>query len=700
MRRHRIPASNEPHDPLLPIVRLWLLRLLVPLGGHKDFVASHGFANDELAAALGLEEWLDPDGPSYDQHAIRKTLWKEHAEAERHARRAAIPKVLRANTTRLANLVGLSKTDCRILEFAVLIHNERLLDDAADLLGGLSSAKTFRVLADLLDLPERAVRNALSSNGLLARSGLLTLYRRGHDLLRAKLDLLSDDFGDQLFTCEADPVELVHDMIAPSRSPTLTLENYTHITAFLDVLRPYLEHAVATHRPGVNVFVYGPPGTGKTELARLMAKTLGHALFEVASEDKESDPINGERRLRAFRAAQSFLAQQSVLLLFDEVDDVFDDASSLFGPRATAQTRKGWVNRMLEDNPVPTIWIANSVDSIDPAFIRRFDLVFELPIPARSQRARILSEHVSPWLNTRAISRLAESEDLAPAVITRAASVLNAIDEQLEPAEAGTAFEQMVNHTLRAQRLRPLPRASAGTLPEVYDAAFIHADTDLAAVARGLAEVTSGRLCLYGPPGTGKTAFAYWLAETLDRPLLVRRASDLLSMWLGESEKQMAEAFHQAERENALLLIDEVDSFLQDRGMAQRSWEISLVNEMLTQMESFPGLFMASTNRMDGLDPASLRRFDLKVHFDYLRTDQAQELFRRWCRTWGIGKPTAIDLAAFRHLDNLTPGDYATVARRHRFQPLQTPAEGVAALVEECALKDGGRGRIGFRPAA
>lgn len=84
----------------------------------------------------------------------------------------------------------------------------------------------------------------------------------------------------------------------------------------------------------------------------------------------------------------------------------------------------------------------------------------------------------------------------------------------------------------------------------------------------------------------------------MGRPLLVRRGSDLMSMWLGGSEKNVAEAFREAEAENAVLLIEEVDSFLQDRRGAQRSWEVTLVNEMLTQMESFEGLFIASTNLM------------------------------------------------------------------------------------------------------
>ena len=94
-------------------------------------------------------------------------------------------------------------------------------------------------------------------------------------------------------------------------------------------------------------------------------------------------------------------------------------------------------------------------------------------------------------------------------------------------------------------------------------------------------------------------------------------------MWVGGSEKNIAKAFKDAVDDKALLLIDEVDSFLQNRQGASRSWEVTSVNEMLTQMEQFPGIFIASTNMMHGLDQAALRRFDLKVRFDYLLPEQA-----------------------------------------------------------------------------
>jgi SpoVK/Ycf46/Vps4 family AAA+-type ATPase len=281
-------------------------------------------------------------------------------------------------------------------------------------------------------------------------------------------------------------------------------------------------------------------------------------------------------------------------------------------------------------------------------------------------------------------------------VVTRAASVVGSIRKVLGEPETARAMELLISNTLEAQGHKPIRKNDPNRLPEIYDPAFIHADSDLAEVAAGLVQTKAGRLCLYGPPGTGKTAFGRWLAEQLEVPLMVKRASDLMSMWVGGSEKNIAQAFRQAEQEGAMLLIDEVDSFLQDRRSANRSWEVTLVNEMLTQIESFPGVFLASTNLMDDLDQAALRRFDLKVKFDFLKPAQALELLNRYCIQLGFAPPQPDELARLSRLRTLTPGDFAAVIRQNRFRPIATAAALVGALEAECAVKEMATPAIGF----
>ena len=691
-RRSKDPLSED----CAPIVRLWLLRLMVELGGHRDFIDENGFDNDALAESLGLADWVDLEDDAFDAKAARTALRKQHRLAQKQWHSEQAPDCLRANVAQLAALVGLSSTDSRILEFAVVMQSESALLEVANKVSIPSVNKLFHALAVVLDLPEGDVRTSLHASGMLAKSGLLSVDYANQVTLGYRLDLPTPRFAETMVNTETDPVDLLRDTVLRAARAELSLADFAHMNSELALLQPYLHHAVTNRQRGVNIFIHGKPGTGKNQMAKALAQHLDCALFEVASESDEGNPVGGEQRLRAFRAAQVLLSRRSSILLFDEVEDVFNDADTSLGKKSTAQGRKAWLNRMLEENPVPTLWLANSIRSLDPAFIRRFDMVFELPVPPKAQRERILRNTCADLMDAAQIARIAECEVLAPAVATRAARVVRSIQAHIGPQAIPGAVCQLIDQTLQAQGHKRLRQSDANRLPDLYKPAYINADADLAALACGLAKSKTGRLCLYGPPGTGKTAFGRWLAQQMAVPLVVKRASDLMSMWVGGNEQNIAAAFKQAQADEGILLIDEVDSFLQDRRGAQRGWEVSMVNEMLTQMESFPGIFIASTNLMQGLDAAALRRFDLKVKFDFMLPQQSQLLLASHCQELALQLPNDAEMAQVARLQNLTPGDFAAVARQARFRTLDSVAAMVQALADEGALKESKTTKIGF----
>src|SRR5690606_3998032 len=284
--------------------------------------------------------------------------------------------------------------------------------------------------------------------------------------------------------------------------------------------------------------------------------------------------------------------------------------------------------------------------------------------------------------------------DLLPAQIERAAKVVRLANLPSERERwAGIVQTLERSRALLGQKRRPIVAPDA--LPYRLD--YLNADTELESVAEGLRQTGRGSLCLYGPPGTGKSAYGHWLAESLDKPLLERRVSDLMSKWVGENEQNIARAFAEAEQEGAVLLLDEVDSFLQDRRTARARWEATLVNEMLTQMESYRGIFIASTNLMDELDQASLRRFDIKIRFDWLTPEQRVTLLHDYCRWLHLETPDTTAEQSIRRLHNLAPGDFASVCRQHQLRRLRSAHELVEALQAESALKQDGQGStIGF----
>ena len=228
--------------------------------------------------------------------------------------------------------------------------------------------------------------------------------------------------------------------------------------------------------------------------------------------------------------------------------------------------------------------------------------------------------------------------------------------------------------------------------PITYRLDALNPDYDLVALQEALTKQPKGRICLYGRPGTGKSEFARHIADKLDIPLITKRASDLLDPYLGMTERHLSEMFEQANDEESILLLDEADSFLQDRTKARESWQVTQVNELLTQMEQFDGLFFCSTNLMEQLDQASLRRFDLKIKFDYIKPEQLWTLFKQVLEDY---KVEGFDELAWKKkvigLQGLTPGDFATVARQNRFSgnPL-SPESLLDGLMRELTFKEHG----------
>lgn len=695
-KHHNSKTNNLKNIDITPITRLWLLRLLVPLGMHQEFIGRHGFVCEKSAVKLGLEQWVDPEDKDFDPKLVRNELRELHNSAELNANKIAIPKILSKNICQLQKLIGLSDVDCRILEFVAIIHNERIFEDATDNLGALSSRNVFYNLSILLDICESDICESLKAKSILNKSGIITLSKDGSTYLKSKLSVLSDKFIDRIYSYETSPEDLLQDSILPCSASTLRLTDYEHISSFIKVIRSYLKFSLKSKRIGVNVFLYGEPGTGKTQLTKALATALKCNLFEVASQDGEENPIKGEARLKSFRAAQSFFVNKKAFLLFDEVEDIFNDGNSVFGQKSTAQTRKAWMNHMLEENAVPTIWVSNTVSGLDPAFLRRFDMVIEIPIPPKKQRKQIIHQTCGDFIDQKVIERISMSQSLSPAVVTRAASVIRSIQSDLKTEDVSSSFESIINSTLESQGHQPINSEEDDHLPTIYSPDFINSDVDLKYIVEGLSSNKSGRLCLYGPPGTGKTAYGHWLADQIKMPLNIKKGSDLISKWVGGTEKNIANAFKEADDDGALLLIDEVDSFLQDRRNANTNWEVTGVNEMLTQMETFSGVFIASTNLMDGLDQAALRRFDLKIKFDYLNQKQTWGMFLKYCHLLRLPHPKCSYKVKLNQLGNITPGDFAAIARRDRFNPISSAKNLLDAIESECVIKGGITNSIGF----
>ncbi len=582
----------------------------------------------------------------------------------------------------VARVFGLSNDERDVLGLLYRIQDDEVFEDLFDRSHNAFSwdSKRTHRLAIATGIPRRRVAEAMESDGRLFQCGLMTMSNHTE---------ASDTACEILKTPGLSETGLVRFVLGKRLEAELEWPDFEHMARDRDRVAAILKGAVRKKAKAVHILLYGAPGTGKSQLARTIATKLGVALHSVGEANASGEEMNRKEIISAYRMTQTLAASvRSSVLLVDEADDVL--GGSLWSPfekRVRTVASKAHLHRILETSSTPTIWTTNAIDWIDPAILRRMTYAVEVRRPSAESLARLWTRVTARRevdMTSAQATKLADAYPVAPGLVTGAIRLAELTGGGFEDLEAGVAA---FSKAMGLDRQKAPPH-----VPLVpFDPTLAIADTDLPALCERLAcgGAPAVSFCLYGPPGTGKTAFARHLATTLRLKFIQKRASDLLSKWLGESEQRIAAAFREAREEGALLMFDEADSLLHDRSNALRSWEVSQVNEMLTWMEDHPLPFICATNLMERLDPAALRRFVFKIRFDWLDAPRRAIAFQRF---FGLEPPREIT-----QLDRLTPGDFTVVARKARAMGWSSdPTRLAGMLAEEEAAKPGFRNALGF----
>ena len=614
----------------------------------------------------------------------------------------------------LGRLLQLNAAERALLLYGTLARYQRELRGALVEFKVNTAQEAFAAIAEVAGVDPHEVAEALRAGSRLERVGMIENLIAEHNITDlSDLMKVSEQLPPVLMRAYDGPQDLMAVFTRPVAPSPLQRADFDFIAEDVGILATLLRHAVTQGQPGVNVLIYGPPGTGKTELAKVAAREAGLTLYEVEYADRDGNALTGRDRYRSLQISQVFLkASREVALLFDEVEDVFPhlsgDAAHLMArldaalevPAPMAVNGKAWVNQILESNPVPVLWITNRIEHIDPAFRRRFQYHLELTSPPPGARLGLVRKALEELpVPDGFAERLAERRGLTPAQVRTAVRFARLAGG--EAAADAVANERLVSRQLlHADKALGLVDVSPQARPAAtrYSLDLIHCECRFALprLIEALRRRGLGTLCFHGPPGSGKTALAEHIAAELQRPLMVRLASDLMSKYVGETEQNMARMFEAAAAEGAVLLLDEADSFLRSRRMAERHYEVSEVNEMLAGMERHAGLFICTTNAFDDLDEAALRRFSFKIRFKPLRPDQRLTMFER-----ELGLPPDESQAdRLRALDALTLGDFAAVRQQAEILgEALSPDEFLTLLEAEHRVKPDVRQRrpMGFR---
>ncbi|MEO6626861.1 MAG: AAA family ATPase, partial [Burkholderiaceae bacterium] len=590
------------------------------------------------------------------------------------------------NIDALAGLLQLNKAERALLLYGTLARYQRDLRSILVEFKVNNAPEAYAAIAELAGVNASEVGEALRAGSRLERIGLVENLISEHNITDlADLMKVSEKLPPVLMREYRDQAELMAVFTRPSSKSNLSMADFTFVEDEARLLCALLRNAVTRKEPGVNVLLYGPPGTGKTELAKVVAQAAGIELFEVEYADRDGNSLSGRDRYRSLQIAQVFLkGSAQAALLFDEVEDVFPPISSeaaqllaraeqVAAPLSGSVSGKAWVNQILESNTVPTLWITNRIEQIDPAFRRRFAYHLELKSPPPGAREGLVRKTLEGMAVSDAfVARLSARRGLTPAQIRTAVRFAGLVASPADTPEAEANAhgpEQLIERQLRNADMALGNFSDTGAkraMVTQYNLSMLHVESrfDIPRIVQALHARGHGSLCFYGAPGTGKTALAEHIAQTLEKPLLIKQASDLVSKYVGETEQHMAAMFREAEAEKAVLLLDEADSFLQDRRGAQRTYEVTEVNEMLQGMERYTGVFICTTNLMDRLDQAALRRFTFKIRFKPLTRAQRETMFR----VEALGGDEALFTPEIRTrlglLEQLCPGDFAAVKRQ------------------------------------
>jgi len=495
----------------------------------------------------------------------------------------------------------------------------------------------------------------------------------------------------------------------PEGLPRITYEDIGGLKEQIQKIREMVElplrHPELFERLGVEapkgVLLYGPPGTGKTLLAKAVANETNANFYSISGPEIMSKFYGeSEERLREiFRKAQETAPS---IIFIDEIDTIAPKREEVTGEvekRVVAQLL-ALMDGLQSRGKVVVIGATNRPNAIDPALRRpgRFDREIEFPVPDRQSRLEILHVHTRnmPLAENVDLGKLADlthgfvgadlahlCKEAAMRVIRRFLPKIN-LEADVIPAEILNQMKVTMDDFLEALKdvepsalrevMIEVPNVRWSDIGGLEDVKQILRETvewplKYPEVFQHMNTKPPKGILLYGPPGTGKTLLAKAVANESESNFISIKGPEILSKWVGESEKAVREVFRKARQAApCVVFIDEIDAIAPMRGSGLGDSHVTerIVSQLLTELDGIEDLrnvvVIAATNRPDIVDPALLRpgRFDKLIYVPLPNTEAIKEILSIHLK----GKPLAEDVnldILISKLKGATGADIASV---------------------------------------
>jgi len=456
--------------------------------------------------------------------------------------------------------------------------------------------------------------------------------------------------------------------------------------------------------PPKGVLLYGPPGTGKTLIARAVAAETNAAFF-VINGPEIINKFYGESESRLRGVFQEAQRRAPSIIFIDELDALAPRRTEMGGEveRRIVGQLLALMDGMASRGQVVIIGATNQPNARDTALRRpgRFDREIALRVPDVRGRTEILHIHSkdAALANDIDFARLAQltpgfvGADLEALCREAAMIALRRVLPHIDYQRGYIPYETLVNlYITMADFQAALREIEPSTTREVYVEVSETTWDDIGGLEQAKALLTEGvewplrypevyanakvepprGVLLAGPPGSGKTLIARALANQCEANFISIKGPELLSKWVGESEKGVREVFRRAKQAApCIVFFDELDALAPRRSGGEIDGQVGnrVIAQLLTEMDGIEGregvIVLAATNRPELIDPALLRpgRFDMVVELDYPNEIERRAIFTVHTR----GRPLAPEIT-MEELASLTPGrngaDIEAICRR------------------------------------